>query len=104
MEKTIEKSEEQAEIIKMIAVPIVMLDTEYCREAAAEMLNQANRQESMAILNPSHPQAKNDLLRMQGVALSHLVQYVESLQKVEEIKKEVVKQQGARDQISRLFL
>ena len=69
MEKSVEKAEQQAEIIKMIALPVLMLDVEYCREAANDMCNQANRQESMAVLNPNHPQVKNDILRTQGKEL-----------------------------------
>jgi hypothetical protein len=61
MEKTVEKSQEQAEIINMIATPIVMLDVDYCREAANDMCTQASRQESMMVLNPDYPQLKNDI-------------------------------------------
>jgi len=50
MEKSVEKSEEQAAIIKMIALPIMMLDVEYCSKAANDMCEQASRQERMDIL------------------------------------------------------
>src|SRR5690606_16568630 len=66
MEQSIERSEEQADIIKSIAIPIMLLDVEYCKQAAKDMRDQASRQESMAILNPSYPQAKNDILRLKG--------------------------------------
>ena len=62
MEKTKEKSEDQAAIIKSIAIQIYCLDVDYCREIAIEMKVQADRQESLSVLNSNYPQIKNDLL------------------------------------------
>ena len=104
MEKSVEKSEQQAEIIKMIALPVLMLDVEYCREAANDMCNQANKQESMAVLNPNHPQVKNDLLRIQGKALLLLCEYVSTLKEVEKLKSQLANETKARDEIARMFI
>ena len=104
MEKSVEKSEQQAEIIKMIALPILMLDLEYCFEAANDMCNQANRQESMAIFNPNHPQVKNDILRTQGKALLLLCEYVKTLKEVEKLKLQMSNDQKTREGIERMFI
>jgi len=104
MEKSVEKSEQQAEIIKMIALPVLMLDVEYCCEAANDMCNQANRQESMAVLNPNHSQLKNDILRTQGKALLLLCEYVKTLQEVEKLKGQLNNENNTRDEIARMFL
>ena len=104
MEKSVEKSEQQAEIIKMIAFPVLMLDVEYCREAANDMCNQANRQESMALLNPNYPQVKNDILRTQGKALLLLCEYVSTLKEVEKLKGQLANEIETRDKIARMFL
>lgn len=104
MEKSVERSEQQAEIIKMIALPVLMLDVEYCREAANAMCSQANRQESMAVLNPSHPQVKNDILRTQGKALLLLCEYVSTLKEVEKLKSQLVDETKTSDEIARMFI
>lgn len=104
MEKSVEKSEQQAEIIKMIALPILMLDVEYCREAANDMCYQAKRQESMAVLNPNHPLLKNDILRKQGDALLLLCEYVSTLKEVEELKGRLANESKIRDEIARMFI
>jgi hypothetical protein len=104
MEKSIEKSEQQAEIIKTIAIQIYFLDVEYCLEAANDMCNQASRQESMAVLNPSHPQVKNDILRTQGKALLLLCEYVNVLKEVEKLKLQLAKENKTHDKIAGMFL
>ena len=108
MEKTVEKSQEQADIINAIALPILMLDVEYCREAASDMCNQAIRQESMMVINPGYPQLKNDILRKQGEALRLLCDYVSTLKEVEKLKAKLADEQASenkmRDEIGRMFL
>jgi len=104
MEYSLEKSEEQAEVIKMIALPVLMLDVEYCKEAAKGFLDQAHRQESMAVLNPNHSQIKNDILRKQGNALNFLCQYVESLKEIEKLKQGLQQEEINKAQIARMFL
>ena len=104
MEKSVENSEQQAEIIKMIALPLLMLDVEYCREAGNDMCNQANRQEGMAVLNPNHPQVKNNILRTQGKALLLLCEYVSTLKEVEKLKSQMSNEQKKRDEIGKMFI
>jgi len=104
MEKSVEKSEEQAAIIKMIALPIMMLDVEYCSKAANDMCEQASRQESMAIFNPNHPQVKNDILRAQGKALLSLCEYVKTLKEVDKLKIQMLSDQQDREKINRMFI
>lgn len=104
MKKSIQKSEEQAEIIKMIALPLSMLDVDYCRAAANDMCKQASTQESMALLNPSHPQIKNDILATQGKALLLLCDYVSTLQTIQKLKAELANETKVRDEISRMFV
>ena len=103
-ELSFEKSEEQAEIIKSISFLVAVLDTKYCRKAAKGMIDQASRQESIAVLNPNHPQKKNEILRWQGLALRHLSDYVESLKEVEKCKLELSKENELRNEINGLFL
>lgn len=104
MEKTIQKSEQQAEIIKTIAIQICFLDVDYCYEAANDMCKQANRQESMAVLNPNHPQVKNDILRTQGKALLLLCEYVNTLKEVEKLKLQLANENKNMDKINRMFI
>lgn len=104
MELSNEKSQQQAEILQSIAVDVFLLDTEYCREVAEAMHDQASRQESMAVLNPSYPLEKNDLIRKKADALIHLCDYVDALKQVRDIEKEVGEKEKVQDQINKMFL
>ena len=104
MEKTKENSEQQADIIKMIAIPIMMLDVDYCIDAAKEMLNQASRQEAMSVHKLNHPQIKNDILLKKGKALLTLCEYVKALKEIDELNLQLAKEQQSRDKISKLFI
>jgi hypothetical protein len=104
MKKSVEKSTEQAEIIKMIAVPINLLDVEYCKEIGSDMISQASRQETLAVLNPSYSLLKNDIIRKQGEALLTLCKYIDKLKEVDEMKVKLAKEQKNRDNISDIFL
>lgn len=104
MEKSFEKSEAQADIIRSIQMEVMVLDVEYCREISKDMMEQASRQETMAILNPSHPQAKNDILRMKATALSTLCDYVDTLRRISEMERELKSAEGAQAEIKKLFM
>lgn len=104
MEKSVEKSEEQAVIIKMITVPIIMLDVEYCKEIASDIIHQADRQQTLAVLNPGHPPIKNDILAKQGHALKKLCEYVDLLKEVEQLKAKLKDEQNTRDDIMKMFI
>jgi hypothetical protein len=104
MQKSTEKSQQQADIIMGIAIPMMMLDIPYCKAAAKDMKDQARRQESMAVLNPSHSLIKNDILRKQGDALSFLCQYAETLKEIQELKITLSKENDNQAMIKRLFM
>ena len=104
MELSEEKSIEQAEIIKMISVPIICLDVDYCRRLAAEFIKKANIQNSMIVLNPSHSPIKNEILQKQGHALNFLVEYVEALKKVDALKIKLKKEESIQHEISKMFI
>lgn len=101
---TKEKSEQQADIIKMIALPVIMLDTEYCTEAAKDMRRQASFQQSISILNPKHSPTKDSIVYKQADALMHLVKYVESLKEIEELKSRLRIEEEQQAKIAELFL
>lgn len=101
---TQEKSEEQAEIIKMIAIPVIMLDTDYCKQVAKEMMKQVSFQQTLSVLNPNHSPTKDELLAKQSNALMYLVEYVEALKDVEKIKEKLKVEDETRAEISKLFL
>lgn len=103
MDITVQKSEEQAAIIRLISVYILLIDIDYCRHTGKTMLDQASRQESMAVLNPNHPQVKNDILRAQAKALLHLCDYVSALKEVDRLKARLDVENKTRDEISKMF-
>jgi hypothetical protein len=104
MEITREKSEQQAALIMQLGFIASALDIEYLRECAREIMQQASHQESMAVLNPRHPQSKNILLRSQGVALRKLCDYVDALKEIDRNKEQVSVDEQHADTISKLFM
>ena len=104
MNLTEEKSREQAAIIKSIKPLIRLLDLDYCRALVDEMLSQASRQEAMAVLNIRYSQSKNDSLRMSGIALENLCDYVDSLKECDRIKERIRTEEAQQSDIEKLFL
>lgn len=104
MELTQEKSEEVAEVLTFIRLQILTLDLDYLKEAARQFQNQAGKQEGLSVLLPSHPQSKNDLLRMQGRALTKLIEYIETLKEIDALKLQVIKDEVQRSDIAKLFV
>jgi hypothetical protein len=104
MEITREKSEQQAAFIMQIGFIASALDLDYLRECGRQIMQQASYQESMAVLNPLHPQSKNNLLRSQGKALFNLCDYVESLKEVDRMKEAVSVDEQHADTIAKLFM
>lgn len=103
---TEEQSTELARIIEMVKIQMIghRFDAEYANRAVAALRTQATRQESMAVLFPSHIPAKNDLLRAQADTLDHLVKFYEGLQSCEELKKKVSGAIQVQGEISKLFI
>jgi transketolase len=104
MEKTIEKSQEQANIILALAFFVQRLDIDYLREAEKDFIKQASWQESAAILNPSYPLEKNEVLREQANALKSLCDYADSLKKIDELNKKIALREQALNRINRNFV
>lgn len=111
-EKNEQNSQEQAEILKMISVPILMLDVEYCREMAKDLKQQVNMQQISAALNPNlyltilptYSEAKNKLILLQAKALDSICDYVDSLREIDKTKLQIVVEEKQKDQINQLFL
>lgn len=99
----IEKSEQQADILLQIALPVMFLDTDYCIMAAKDMMTQASKQESMAVLNPNHSQTKNDILRAKGIALQRLCDYVDALKNIEKLNSDLKIEAANQEKIKKLF-
>lgn len=101
---SVEKSEEQATNIYMIGAFAKLLNIEYCREVSRKMMDQASMQEAMAVLNPSHSQRKNDVLRKKGKALNILCDYVDCLKEIDDINISIEEEAEIREKINSLFL
>lgn len=103
-EKTKENSEREAEIITMINLHATFLDIDYCKELANDMHDQARRQESLTVLNPSYPQIKNQIIQTQAEALATLCKYVDLLKSIDEMKKKLSFHEEQQSEISKIFL
>lgn len=99
-----EKSQELADLINDIKMPLFFMDLEYAKEAMEQMMKQANWQDSAAVLNPSYNPDKSNLLRLQGSALNHLIKYVETLKEVDKMKEKISTHDVAIDKIKQMFV
>ena len=99
-----EKSVEQAQYLQMINQWMPVIDIEHLREAGHDMITQASRQESMAVLNPSYSQTKNKILNLQGAALMQLTEYFRLLKEVQELQKSLGAEEKQREEINKLFV
>lgn len=73
-------------------------------EAAKEINEQASWQESAAVLNPTYPLSKNDLLREQAKALNHLGNFIVSLKKCHDLRGKVRDELEYMNAISKAFI
>ena len=104
MDITREKSEQQAALIMQVGFIASALDIDYLRECARQIMQQARHQESIAVLNPRHPQSKNNLLRSQGKALHTLCDYVDSLKEADRMKEAFSVDEQHAETIAKLFM
>lgn len=100
----LEKSQELADTINSIKIPLILIDCDYAREAAKQMKEQAGWQDSAAVLNPMYNPLKQDIIRKQADALNSLVDFVEALKEVEEMKKTMAVHDCNQQQIMKMFL
>ncbi len=86
MEITTEKSRDQASIIMLMNAYLPMLDVEYLEEAARQTQEQADRYDTMAVLNRMWTPTGADLLRKQACALKNLAAYVRANIAIDELR------------------
>jgi len=98
------KSYELAAILESIKPMLQTIDLEFARKAGEGMVDQGNFQDSAAVLNPSYDPTKSDLLRLQGETLLKLVEFVESLKEIDELKEQVRVNQNNMAAIQKMFL
>ena len=103
MKKTIEKSQEQVDIVTSVALFIQILDVEYCREAAEDMIKDASRYDSMAALNPSYNPEHGQLMRKQAEALTLLCDYVDTLKEIDKLKAGVKTREEFNTNLNKIF-
>jgi hypothetical protein len=103
MEHSLEKSTEQAEIIKMIVIPILGLDVEYCKSAVERMADDASMYDSMAALNPNYNPTKGNVLKRKAEALALLIDYVEKLKEIDGLEKQAKVEDAQAEKIANMF-
>lgn len=104
LELSVKKSVDLANALELVKFYLVQIDWEYAEAAAKAILEKASSQESMAVLNPSHRQSKNDLLRVQGTALLKIVEAVKLLKECDELKRRIGDEEEIFEDVKRMFL
>lgn len=79
------------------------IDFEYMAEAAKSLRADANRYDSMAVLNRNWTSNGGKLMEKQAEALESLFRYVECLKEIQEIKDSIKTEKAAQDRISQMF-
>jgi hypothetical protein len=98
------KSLQLADVINRMKPLLMEIDLEHAMETAKQMSRHGDWQDSAAVLNPSYDPDKSDLLRVQGKALSTLVEYAKLLKRCDELKETVAANSAARSEIDKMFL
>ena len=91
----------QIEIIKLACRD---LDWNYATECIKALSGRADKQDTFSFLNPLHLSASTELLREQSAALQHLVSFVESLKKCDDLKAKIELQVESKSKVTSLFL
>jgi len=104
MEISFEKSKEQADIIKTIAIIAHGLDLEYLKEGAKQLRQQGSFQNSISILSYKDHSKKTELLLLQAKALNSLCEYIENLKEIDRHKKSMANWDAQQDEINNLFM
>lgn len=89
---------------EMLKLALHVIDWEYAEKLVSAMRDQASRQETLAMFNPSYPLVKNDLIRQQANALGKFVEGVKILQECDSQKREVCKETDQRKNFTEMFL
>lgn len=101
---SLEESEKQAAILKIIRAYCESLDIDYLRQCLIDMRDQAVRQDSIAVLNMSYNPDKTKHLSMTAQALENLILFVENCKKAEELSLKILETDKLREDISKLFI
>lgn len=95
--------EQNADAITAINYLIPTIDWKSLRKSAEDMIALHHHNEARMILNMRFNKASNDLLLVQGKALSALITYKELLQECDNLKAIAAKEDELAEQINKLF-
>ena len=103
MEKTIEKSEEQAEVVRQINIWLPFIDVEYLREAAKETHEAGNWMDAAAVLSRNYTPEKANLKRLQAKAMDALAHYIESSLEIGRMKVQIAEGDTFKARLDKMF-
>jgi hypothetical protein len=103
-ELTKEKSQQLADTIESIKLLLFCIDVDYAKSVVKAMHNQAEREDSLAVLNPRYNPAKSNMIHMQANMLNDIVNFIETGKQVDEAKKGIQETESHFDKIAKLFL
>jgi hypothetical protein len=103
MEITLEKSEQFAHTFNQLKPHLLEVDVDYIKEAAKQMREKANFNDSAAVLNRMYLPSKQDCIRKQAESLQHLANLIECLKEVDKLKLQVAAENYNLEKINNLF-
>lgn len=103
IEVTLEKSQEQANVLLCILIGIKDLDVPYLRNFARNLAEEANRYDSMAALNRNWNTHQSALMAAQAKAAHLICDYKECLLEVDKLKELVRDERDQNKFINSLF-
>lgn len=103
IELTVEKSQEQADLLELAKIYLLQINADYVRELVTGMYNEATHYDTLAALNANYNPAKSKLIRCQAQALSDMVKFIKSLQECDIASLEVSEREDMKIHLQQLL-
>lgn len=83
---------------------LLYIDLEFARKCVNDLREHGGFIDSAAVLNPMYNPLKPDIIRKQAKALSLLVEFIELLKEVDQMKERLSNEQANKEEIMKLFM
>ena len=99
-----QESQKLAMVLECVKAYIPMVNIDYSKQCIKGMHDQANWQDSAAVLASHYDPTKSDLLHLQANTLDHFIKFIQGLIECQKLKVEVAGNKAHFEKIDKMFL